>query len=862
MDDTEYRIKLILDAQNVASAEITKLQGQVDKLKNWVIDSWTQFKSMMTWIKSTLASLWIWAIFASATSAIKDGIKAISEYEASVRRLEILTKNAVWATQGQVNSLVAQAEALDKVWVATKEAIIASQSQLATFDLSTKAIETLTPAIADYVIAEKWATASAEDFRQMTNGLAQALNGNYASLTRTWFILDEDTKKIIETWNEMERTEAIVKVLESTYKWFNETVARSTIEGQMIMTEKAFWDLKETVASAFIPVVQDAYAEVEWYFRDATQWIEDHQAELRLFASEVKSIISNIVSVVSSTLSTIWWMVNTFFWWVNDLMNSLWGNISSFFSQSEDMTAEGLTWMAWNWTDFFYYINQWLNTIIWTMKTLFNTRVSALKNFWLSNLVAKWVEGAKEWWFGWALNNIWNALVTWVQELTQTVEDWVNETIDNWIKIMTDRVAEFRKAWITFKNNSYTDATTRWWAWGWAGSWSWNGSKASNEAKKYQEALAKEMIAYQKALKKFNEEKEKEEAQSLKKWYDYAVKLLWEQEKKVEELKKTYEKEFDDISKKIKDSAKEIEDLNKEIDKLNESMNSLWKEENKSVASIVLDSQKGLKDLEKEFEWISDIAKSVSYDELEDAFWFFEGYSVENLKKAKWYIDNLSSTYEGLTDEQAKALDEEIEYQKRYNSLNDVQKTREDYRIKRDEIQKELDAKMKALADEMIKYAELDSDRKKLQDDWLQKIADEEKKYNDMYQNIKQYQTDYMKQLADDWISQRTMINDLEAWWKRVADARRDAQAYWSDIEWKASWGYVQGWTPYIVWENWPELFVPNNSWTIVPNNEIVNNNGITINMNWISVRSDNDINSITDEIIRRIKLEKNFWIA
>jgi hypothetical protein len=63
----------------------------------------------------------------------------------------------------------------------------------------------------------------------------------------------------------------------------------------------------------------------------------------------------------------------------------------------------------------------------------------------------------------------------------------------------------------------------------------------------------------------------------------------------------------------------------------------------------------------------------------------------------------------------------------------------------------------------MIKYAELDSDRKKLQDDWLQKIADEEQKYDTMYKNIKQYQTDYMKQLADDWITQRTMINDLEA---------------------------------------------------------------------------------------------------
>jgi hypothetical protein len=71
----------------------------------------------------------------------------------------------------------------------------------------------------------------------------------------------------------------------------------------------------------------------------------------------------------------------------------------------------------------------------------------------------------------------------------------------------------------------------------------------------------------------------------------------------------------------------------------------------------------------------------------------------------------------------------------------------------------------------------------------------------------------------------------------------------------------VTAWSTYLVWERWPELFVPKTSGEIVPNNQITNNNDININMSWITVRSDSDIQSLADEIARRIKLEKNFWI-
>lgn len=108
-----------------------------------------------------------------------------------------------------------------------------------------------------------------------------------------------------------------------------------------------------------------------------------------------------------------------------------------------------------------------------------------------------------------------------------------------------------------------------------------------------------------------------------------------------------------------------------------------------------------------------------------------------------------------------------------------------------------------------------------------------------------------VQSIKDAWNSTKDAV-----WW--AAKKARDVvsspfKAWWWDVYW---------WQSYIVWEKWPELFVPKQSWTITPTNQITNNNWIEININWAIVRNDNDIKAIADEIIRQVKLEKNFWIA
>jgi hypothetical protein len=89
----------------------------------------------------------------------------------------------------------------------------------------------------------------------MTNGLAQALNGNFASLTRVGFVLDENTKKQIKSGTETERAEALVKVLNSTYKDFNKNL-RETDAGQMQVLANAAQEATTIIGTGLIDALK------------------------------------------------------------------------------------------------------------------------------------------------------------------------------------------------------------------------------------------------------------------------------------------------------------------------------------------------------------------------------------------------------------------------------------------------------------------------------------------------------------------------------------------------------------------------------------------------------------------------------
>jgi hypothetical protein len=224
----------------------------------------------------------------------KASVKVALEAQAEQERLNNILRVTTGATQSQIDVLNEQADALERIGVVTAGNIKTTQSQLATFDLQISTIKTLTPAILDYVTAEKGATATTEQFKSMTNSLAQALNGNFTSLTRTGFVLDDVTKKMIKEGTETERAAALVKVLNSTYKDFNANL-RNTDAGQMQVLANTAKDVQTIIGTGIIDSLKllsndKTIENLANNMRSFATTVSDTLLGISLFINELKKI--------------------------------------------------------------------------------------------------------------------------------------------------------------------------------------------------------------------------------------------------------------------------------------------------------------------------------------------------------------------------------------------------------------------------------------------------------------------------------------------------------------------------------------------------------------------------------------------
>lgn len=248
-------------------------------------------------VKSTRRLAGALGIAFSAQAIVKFGkaaVKASMDQQAEQNRLNQLLMVGVGATTREIALLNDQAKALERIGVVAGGNITQTQSQLATFNLQVSTIEALTPAILDYVTAEKGAAATTADFKSMTNGLAQALNGNFASLTRVGFVLDENTKKQIKSGTETQRANALVKVLNSTYKDFNANL-RLTDAGQLQVLANSAQEATTIIGTGLLDALKglgdnNSVENLATFMEDLAFYTADSIRGIGLLADKLKSI--------------------------------------------------------------------------------------------------------------------------------------------------------------------------------------------------------------------------------------------------------------------------------------------------------------------------------------------------------------------------------------------------------------------------------------------------------------------------------------------------------------------------------------------------------------------------------------------
>nr|DAN25645.1 MAG TPA: tail tape measure protein [Bacteriophage sp.] len=153
-----------------------------------------------------------------------------------------------------------------------------------------------------------------------------------------------------------------------------------------------------------------------------------------------------------------------------------------------------------------------------------------------------------------------------------------------------------------------------------------------------------------------------------------------------------------------------------------------------------------------------------------------------------------------------------------------MEKIKEDYRIKKEEVQSELDAKISALNTEQETLRSLKKEQQKLQDEWIKRIDEEVQKWKEMSDKKKAFEKEYMEILEINHQKQVDMTNKLVEQWNAVYRAKMRAMSAGGgggSSGSRASGGPVYQGNAYLVGEAGPEMFVPATNGKIVKNSEL-----------------------------------------
>jgi hypothetical protein len=146
------------------------------------------------------------------------------------------------------------------------------------------------------VVSERGVNATTEDMISFANGLGQALQGNFQSLTQRGFILDEDTKAMIENGTETERVAALVKVLTSTYDGMNEA-QRNTSAGMEKGLLMSFQRMQQAIGAGLAPAIESLSEKVLPVLDRLAAWVEtnpDLAANIMLAAGAFAAVVAAV----------------------------------------------------------------------------------------------------------------------------------------------------------------------------------------------------------------------------------------------------------------------------------------------------------------------------------------------------------------------------------------------------------------------------------------------------------------------------------------------------------------------------------------------------------------------------------------
>lgn len=627
-----------------------------------------------------------------------------------------------------------------------------------------------------------------------------------------------------------------------------------------LSAEEAATSLKRFADVLWVPIteIENLWSALVWLGNNFAA----NEQEILGFATQAQTawLLSNLTATeilwLSTALVASWinaeaWgtAIVKVFWQINDAAAKWWSELQKFATVAwltseefkalvEDNTGEAfvkvLEWINSAWTDAGRVLDElWINnlrlrkTILagsWNFETLKEAIKSASEEYKNNNALQDEVQkrlASTDWRLQIAKNK-------W-RDVSASIWDWFNKVrvpVFEWItKLLENFVLNTKVSFQFIRNIFYNIDTAAQNLAAWIVNWfqkarNWITDFVNWIIKTYNKLASKLWLKELSIIdtKELNLV-EKRWFKSLTEWiqeitdeYDYnkkqQLKLAEDSIKKEIELQTWLLDEISNLDDKSTSNKKE--NLKEYEDAVKDMTDTAWKAYDDLTKKIEW-SVKAQQKLKDEIAWIDeDIAKRIV--EIDEALAWddLEASERQALQQERWLA------FKGLSDEEVQALKDRVTEISEFEKLTEIEKL---------QAQKEL--KQQALDEEIAQEKTFKDQLKELEDNFM----------------------DYLVVQKD---KELAMAEQLRQKWLAVAAARASAGGWGGSIPWRAVWWPVSAWSPYIVGERWPELFMPESSGKIVPNNELTNN--ININAN---VSNDIELDRLANELARKIQLSR-----
>jgi len=186
-------------------------------------------------------------------------VEAANTQALAEKKLETVMRQRMKSTNESIQAIKNYAAELQKTGVVGDEVALSGAQQLATFLNNEKALKSLLPAMENLAVQQNGVNVTSENMVSIANMFGKAMQGQTTALSRVGITFSEAEENAIKYGNELERAQALAKVITNNVGNMNQILAQ-TPAGRIQQLKNNFGDLKEQVGSGLLvaisPVVQ------------------------------------------------------------------------------------------------------------------------------------------------------------------------------------------------------------------------------------------------------------------------------------------------------------------------------------------------------------------------------------------------------------------------------------------------------------------------------------------------------------------------------------------------------------------------------------------------------------------------------